>query len=160
MADITIDGRVKVYHVPTIANIAAPTTAELNAGTRIDNVLVADGLIGFAPETADVDNSALSSTFDTVKAGRASYSGTALRLKKQGGADALYNTLVYGFLTHVVIRRNGSLATDAWASANAVEVYPVECGQVANEDYEKNSVQKYKVPVKIRDEPNLRAVVA
>lgn len=160
MPDITVDGRVKVYHVPTIANIAAPTTAELNAGTAIDDLLTPDGLVGFMPETADVDNSSMASTFDTVKAGRASYTGTMIRLKKQSGSDALYNVLVYGFLTHIVVRRNGSLSTVAWTVADQVEVYPVECGEVGNIEPEKNTVQKYQIPVKIRSKPNLRAVVA
>jgi hypothetical protein len=46
-----------------------------------------DGLTGFEPSTADVDNSALNSTFDTKTIGRDSFSGTMLRLKKQSGTD-------------------------------------------------------------------------
>ena len=44
MADIIVDGQTKVYYVPTISNIAAPTTAELNAGTEhVSVVLVRRG---------------------------------------------------------------------------------------------------------------------
>jgi hypothetical protein len=160
MADIIVDGKVKVWHVVSIANRAAPTTAELNAGTQLEMLLTTDGLVGFQPETAEVDTSALGSTFNTKKPGRDSYTGTRLRLKKAAGTDALYNTLVKDFVTHIVVRRNGSTAATAWASTNAVEVYPVTCGQVANVDIEENTLQRYEIPVLVSEEPNLRAVVA
>lgn len=37
-----------VYVVPTVADITAPTRSELDAGTRIDNVIPKDGISGFA----------------------------------------------------------------------------------------------------------------
>lgn len=159
MADIVTDGKTKVWSVPSIANIAAPTTAELNAGTALEALMTPDGLQGFEPETADVDNSALNSTFDTKKSGRASFSNTMLRMKKQSGTDSVYNTLVREYATHIVVRR-GLTASTGWSAGQAVEVYPVECGQVRNLPPEANTVQRYEVPTKITTEPNLRAVVA
>ena len=43
MADIIVDGMTKVSYVPTIANIAAPTVAELNAGTALQSTLIPAG---------------------------------------------------------------------------------------------------------------------
>ena len=160
MADIPIDGKVKVYEVATIANLAAPTVIELNAGTQLEHLMTPDGLAGFEPDTAEVDTSALNSTFDTKTTGRASFSGTMLRLKKQAGTDAIYDTLVREYATHIVVRRDGSLASDAWTAADAVEVYPVICGEVRNLPPEANSVQRYEVPVLVNEEPELRAVAA
>jgi hypothetical protein len=159
MADIIIDGKVKVWSVPTISNIAAPTTSELNAGSALEGIMTPDGLVGFGPETAEVDVSSLASTFDTRQPGRASFSGTMLRLKKQSGTDTIYNTLVYGYATNVVVRR-GITSTTAWASSDKVEVYPVVCGEVRNLDPEPNSVQKYEVKTLVATQPNLRATVA
>jgi hypothetical protein len=160
MPDIIIDGKTRVAYVTSISNRNAPTTAELNAGTLLHDFLTPDGLVGFAPETADVDSSSLSSTFDTKQPGRASYSGTMLRLKKQSPtADAVYNALVREFATNIVIRR-GVAATTAWTAADKVSVYPSVCGEVRDLDPEPNSVQKYEVPVKISIEPSLRATVA
>ena len=65
MADVVIDGYIRVSSVPTIANLAAPTTAELNAGVAYEMLLTQDGLNGFASTTNWVNNSALGSTFDT-----------------------------------------------------------------------------------------------
>lgn len=159
MADSTTDGRTRVYVVPTIANIAAPTVAELNAGTDISGLLTPDGLSGFEPDTGDVDNSKLNSTYSTMLPGRVSVSGPLLRLIKQIGTDTVYNTLVYNYNMNVVIRRDLTSST-AWATSQAVEVYPAACGEVRNIAPEGNSVHKYEVPLKITSQPNLRATTA
>lgn len=160
MPDIITDGTTRVYVAPSVSNIAAPTVAELNAGTQLDTIMTPDGLIGFEPETADVDNSALSSTFDTKLPGRASFSNTGVRIKKQSAtADTVYNLLVRNYAAYIVIRR-GTATTTAWTIGDKVEVYPITCGEVANQPPEGNSVQRYMVPMKITAQPNLRATVA
>jgi hypothetical protein len=158
VADIITDGRTKVWSVPAIANLNAPTTTELNLGTPLEALLTPDGLMGFDPDTADVDNSALNSTFDTKLPGRASFSGTGLRLKKQSGTDTLYATFVRDYPTNIVIRR-GTLATTVWATNDKVEVYPCQTGETKNLSPAANEVQKYEVPLKITTTPVIRAVV-
>lgn len=160
MADIITDGRTKVYYVGTIANTAAPSAStELTPGTQLEALMTPDGLMGFEPDTADVDNSALNSSFDTKLPGRASFSNTSIRLKKQAGTDTVYNLLVRDLTGYIVVRR-GSLATVAWANGDKVEVYPIQIGEVRNLAPESNSVQKYEVPFKITIQPNLRATAA
>jgi hypothetical protein len=159
MPDITADGKTRVSWVPTIANINAPTTTELNAGMLLHSTLTADGLIGFKPETADVDTSALDSTFNTNVNGRTNFSGTMFRLKKQSGTDTIFTTLVRDTAGYVVIRRSITAST-AWASAQAIEVYPALCGEVARVDPEPNTVERYEVPIKVTASPSLRAAVA
>lgn len=158
MADIITDGRTKVWLVPSIANTSAPTTTELNAGTSIEGLMTADGLIGFEPSTADVDNSALNSTFDTKLAGRASFSNTAVRLKKQSGTDTVYNTYVRDTIVYVVIRR-GTTSSTAWTSGDKVEVYPAITGETSNLPPAANEVQKWELPLKITTTPVIRATV-
>ena len=159
MPDITADGRTRVYWVTTIANIAAPTTSELNAGIDLTSTLTADGLSGLQPDTADVDTSSLASTFNTTVNGRSSFSNTRLRLKKQSGTDTIFTTLVRDTAGYLVIRRSVTQAT-AWTTAQGVEVYPALCGEVARMDPEPNTVERYEIPLKITSTPNLRAAVA
>ncbi|MEO3922714.1 hypothetical protein ABGB07_02345 [Micromonosporaceae bacterium B7E4] len=160
MADVFADGNTRVAFVPAISNIASATTTELNAGTLLQNYITADGLMGFEATTAEVDTTALASTFDTKTIGRDSFSGTGLRLKKQTyGSDTPFSTLTRGTSGYIVIRR-GIAETTAWASAQAIEVYPVTCGQTKYLAPEANSVQRYEVPTPITAAPNLRAVVA
>lgn len=159
MTDIVVDGTTRVAYVPTISNNAAPTTAELNAGILLHSTMTPDGLQGFEAETADVDNSALDSTFDTVTIGRDSFSNTGVTLKKQTGTDTIYDTLVRGTLGYIVVRRYVA-ATTAWTAAQKVNVYPIVCGQTKEMAPEKNSVARYMVPTKITSSPTLRATVA
>lgn len=161
MADIVADGRTRVAWVPTIANIAAPTTTELNAGMLLHDTMTADGLASWQPESASVDTSSFASTFNTSKPGRTSFSTPMLRLKKQDGTDTIYNTLTNGTDGYVVVRSGqGVLATAAWASTQQVRVYPVTCGEVQHMDLEANSLERYQVPTFVRSAPNLRAAVA
>lgn len=159
MPDSNTDGRIRIYSVPAIANISAPTVAELNAGVQLDGLITPDGLVGFEPDTGDVDNSKINSTFTTTTAGRASFSGTLLRLIKQTGTDVVYNTLVEYYETNIVIRRDTPSGT-AWTVGDKVETYPVQCGFVRNLAPEANAVHKYEVPTKITRQPALRGTVA
>lgn len=159
MADIPVDGKTRVAWVSTIADISAPTTTELNAGILLQTTMTADGLMGFQPDTADVDTSSLASTFNTTTIGRVSYSNTGLRLKKQTGTDTIWNTLTRGTEGYVVLRRYIE-ESDAWASDDEVQVYPAICGETKDLDPEPNTLGRYEVPIKIASEPDLRAVVA
>jgi len=159
MADSLADGRTRVAYVPSIANPAAPTVDELNAGLLLQDVMTADGLVGFEASTAEVDTSSLGSTFDTKTIGRDSFSGTLLRFKKQTGSDPAYTTLTRGTDGYIVIRRDVAKDT-GWASGQDVEVYPIICGRRRNLPPEANSVRRYEVPTMITDDPELDAVVA
>lgn len=163
MADIIIDGRIRVQYATGeggITNIGGPTVAELNAAIRLDTILTPDGLIGFAGDTASVDLSSLSSTQNTAGAGRITRDGMALRLKKQTGTDTAFTTLAYQTVGFVVVRRAGILSDAAWAAGQAVAVYPVMCGEYKPLDVEANSMDRYEVPLFLREVANTRAVVA
>jgi hypothetical protein len=159
MADITSDGKTRVYWVTSIANINAPTTTELNAGMDLTSTMTADGLAGFQPNTADVDTSSLASTFTTNVNGRTSFSNTQLTLKRQSGTDTIFTTLVRDTAGYVVIRRSVAQAT-AWTTAQGIEVYPSLCEEVARIDPAPNTVERYMIGIKITSSPALRAAVA
>jgi hypothetical protein len=159
VADLITDGFTRVAWVTTISNAAAPTTTELNAGILLHDTMTADGLSGFNPETADVPTSKFSSTFDTNRPGRVSYSGTMLRFCKQDGTDTIFNTLAYGTSGFIVIRRSLAAST-AWTAAQKVEVYPATAGERRKLDPEPNTLERWESPMKINAQPNLNATVA
>jgi len=161
MADIIIDGKVRVAFVPTIANIAAPTVAELNAGTLLQSTLIPTGLEGFENTTAEVDNSSLASIFDTNLPGRLAITGTGLVLKKQDGTDTIFGLLLPNTNGFIVIRANGVLESTAWTAGQLVRVYPIRCAEHSPVGLgEANSVERYRVPTPVTSTPNLRALVA
>ena len=160
MADIYGDGQVRVAYVPTIANIAAPTTTELNAGIILSGTMTPDGLKGFEATTADVPTDKLNSSYDTVSIGRDSYSNTAIGLYKQTvGADTIRTTLTRGTTGYIVVRR-GIPESTGWASTQQVEVYPIICGRRKETAPAKNTLLAYEVPTKINTAPNPDAVIA
>lgn len=160
MPDVFADGMTRVAFVVAIASIAAPTVAELGAGTLLTDKITPDGLVGFEASTAEADTSSLASTFDTKGLGRDSFSGTMLRLKKQTvGADPIYTLLVRGLTGHVVIRRDVEWET-AWIAGQAVEVFPVTVARRRRLAPEASSVTKYEIPTMVSAIPQLDAVVA
>jgi hypothetical protein len=161
VADIPVDGKTRVYWVPTISNLAAPTVAELNAGLNLTYRITRDGLMGYEPTTARVDNASLGDTFDIMTVGTDSFSDTSLRLKRQTplAGDTVYTTLVKGATGYIVIRRDIDRDT-AWTAAQLCEVYPTTCGRRKRLMPEQNTVTRYEVPTPVSAEPQLDAVVA
>jgi hypothetical protein len=161
MADIIMDGFVKVWSVPTIANIAAPTTAELNAGTNLGGLLLKDGLRGFTPDTGTVDTTALSSTYGTNAPGLIALSKGSLWVKAQTQAtETLRQVFVAQYTTNIVIRRQGTVETGAWTSAQWVEVWPVKFGARIDGDFASNEVSKMGFEIFFYIAPNQSAVIA
>ena len=162
MADIVVDGMTRVAFVPSIANLAAPTTAELNAGTLLQSTLVPTGLEGFENSIADVDNTSLASTFDTKLPGRKSFSGTGLVLKKQDGTDTVFNLLTVDNTNGFIVIRTGIPESTAWAASQSpLGVHPIRTGGWTWVGIgEANSVLRYRVFTPITSAPNLKAVAA
>src|ERR1044072_5701752 len=105
MSDLINDGKTKVVWASSIANISAPTTTELNAGSDFTTRVTPDGL-KIDPSTADVDASSLAWTFDTKAVGRVGFD-VELTFKRgtSGAEDLPYTTLKYGVAGHLAVRR-------------------------------------------------------
>lgn len=159
MTDTIMDGYWTVWLVPVIPNIAAPVAATIAGGTDISLLLTRDGLSGFATTTNWVDTSALGSTFNTKRPGTVDAGDMTLTFKWQAGTDTVWNMLIRGYETNVVVRQR-ILRSVPVAAGQQVRVYPIVCGEFTPADFETNTVDRYTVPVGPASEPNLRAVVA
>ncbi|NXY93501.1 hypothetical protein HYE82_03570 [Streptomyces sp. BR123] len=159
MSDLISDGKTKVVWASSIANLAAPTTTELNAGSDFTTRITPDGL-KLDPSTADVDTSSLASTFDTKTVGRVGFE-VELTFKRgsTAGEDLPYTTLKYGVSGYLVVRRGIDYAT-AWASGQKCEVYPITCGEPANSSPAANEVMKFASPMMVTSSPQTAATVA
>lgn len=154
MADITGDGKERWDIVTSIANINAPTAAELNAGVRISQWMTKDGATGFTAATADVPTSSKESTFQTNINGMISLNDPRFRLKRQTplGSDSAFNAMpVNG--TGYAVRRNSVTASTAYSATQVVDVFPVQFSQRAKVDQSDNMPELYEVPVKITSQP-------
>jgi hypothetical protein len=95
MVDIIGDGKERWDIVASIANIAAPTAAELNAGVRVSQYMPKDGATGWTADTAAAPTSSKESTFQTSVNGMISLNGPQFKFKRQTplGSDAAFNAM-------------------------------------------------------------------
>lgn len=159
MAKYANDGMLLVYYTLTVANKAAPTTAELNAGTNLTPWCTKDGVT--TPSNQNfVDDSALSDTYDAQVVG--SFGGPiSLTLKRDGtpANDTAWNLITYGLLGFVVIRRGLTSAT-AWAASQKAEVYPVMFHEPLPQQTASNEQGRFTAQAAVTSQPNLKATVA
>lgn len=157
MADYGFDGMIKASFVSTIANVAAPTTAELNAGVSLEGQLTADGL-SVSTETASVDTSKLNSTSNSEIIGRDSFTvGVTYVRGSHAAATAVQNALVRGASGYLVVRRDVT-STTAWAASQKVEVYPVQCKRANPSTPAANALQTVEVPMSVTDGGSVRGI--
>lgn len=157
MSVVIIDGRVKVTFATAIANVAAPTTAELNAGTALQTFITPDGF-DIGGDTSAVDTGNLGSKSYLNRAGRKKYDIT-IQFHHDSPTDTPYNLLPYRTTGFLVVRR-GTDATTAWATSDKVEVYPVESGEPMQVKPGPDSTWDFSVKFFVMADENTRAVVA
>lgn len=151
------DGKTKVYWVPTISNKAAPTTAELNAGTSLAAFLKKDGL-NISLTQNMVDNADLEDTFDAQGVG--TYGGSMeLTCFRDDTTETAWNLFVYGTSGYIVVRRGIAYST-AWTAAQKVEVYPAQMHEPVPGPTAGNEQVTFKAAIAITDTPSLKATVA
>lgn len=147
MADIPstpFDGNMTVWLVPTIANPAAPTAAEITAGVDISCYLTPDG---YAPtaEQATITDDRLCSTETFGQPGRKTRSLTLTGIDNTNSTheaefNALVDTLVEGTEMFVVRRRGIPYETAVAATTQKVSVLPIKPGMKQDVAPEANSV--------------------
>lgn len=156
------DGNYKVTWVDTIADIAAPTVTELEAGIHLECQVTPDGLNRTASDET-VDTSRLCSVFTTMQVGRTSFevSLTLVRLDTSNGTvtDEAYDTLTKLKTGFLVVRDNAP-ADQIYAASDEVEVYPVQCGTRSKATPAANELQTFTLPLTVTADPALAAMVA
>lgn len=158
MTTIIIDGRVTVSWLTAVANINAPTVAELNAGTRLEGFITPDGL-DISTDTSGVDNSNLGSNFTTNRAGRRK-PAVSITYHHQTPVDTPYNLFPYRTLGYLAVRRSGIDKTTPYASGQPLKIYPLEAGESNDSKPAPDSNDDFTVPYFVTDDPATRAVVA
>jgi hypothetical protein len=154
----TYEEYTRVWWVPTVANMAAPTAAEIGAGTDISPYLPKDGLkVGSTNNR--VRNDDITSAFNAEIPGSFgnAVNLTLFRDDDEDAAWALFQTRnVYG---HLIVRRMVAV-TAAVTAGQDVEVYPVATGQPVLHDTAENERVKFGVDLMVTGPPQLAAAVA
>lgn len=167
MSVVIIDGRVRVSWLTACANIAAPTVAELNAGTNLTAYILPDGLdIGMTTGKVNVGNVGSTFTLEAIGRRNPTVSLTCHHDATSGSTDPAWNLLVYRATGFLAVRM-GVDTTTAWTIAQggggtngSVEMYPVECGEYNNVKPQPDGSWDFTVDLSVRLDPNKRSVVA
>lgn len=157
MAVVPIDGMVRVSHLPACANIQAPTTTELNAGTALEGFIRPDGL-DISWQNGKVDAGNLGSTQNAQQVGRRTPT-IQLGVHHDSGVDTAYNLMVYRATGFLAVRR-GVLKGTAWTSGDKLEVYPIQYGEPSPVKPQPDGSWDFDVDVMVTSDAATRAVVA
>ena len=159
MARGPYEERTRVYWVPSIANKAAPTVAELNAGVDLSCFLTKDGLTEPSGQNM-TPAAALCERHDAERVGSTGGQVTMKMFRDDVDADDdAYNLCVYatnGFL----VRRWGPLSTAAWTAGQKVAVFPSEMHDPVMNDTAANTMATFMETLAVTSQPNIRATVA
>ena len=157
MADYGFDGMIKASFVPIVANVDAPTVAELTAGVPLEGRLTADGL-QIGSDTASIDTSKLNSTANSETIGRDSYTVSVTYVRgSDPEAEAVQTGLVRGASGFLAVRRN-KVSTLAFTAADEVELYPVICKRPNPTAPAANALQTVAVGMSVTDGNKVRGI--
>ena len=157
VARLTPDGYTKVHIVDTIVSMAAPTIAELTAGTEVTPFLTPAGL-DTPEEGTDADSSSLASARDFSIP--ATIGGDIVgEFYRDDTDDDAWDAMPRLQQTHLVISRFGGTGTDnAIAATNPVEVWPVRVSQRSPSRLTRGEAQRFTVRFALESDPELEAV--
>jgi hypothetical protein len=119
MARLVYESNTRVYWATTVANIAAPTVAEIGAAINLSGFVTKDG-VNTNLKTNNVDSATIQDSFDAETVGSWG-SDLALTMYRDSTADTAWTTCVYGQVGFLIISRFGAPTT-----GKKVEVYPAQ----------------------------------
>ncbi len=156
MVRVISDGEVRMTFAPTVANINAPTVAEVEtAGTDITPFLSS---LDTPLDGEAVDSSDLSSAFNKNVAGTFGGGMTGV-FYRDDTTDTAWTTFPRNTTGYVTVRRFGGSAV-AMVATDSVEVWPVRVITRSPATMDRNNVQMFTVDFATTEEPALAATVA
>lgn len=161
MARYPFEEYTRVHWVPGasgVADMAAPTVAEVNAGTDVTCFITKDGL-NPGGSTNKVDSAGLCKRVDSQSIGSVGYDfGLKMFRDNASGGDDAWDLAVWGSEGYLVVRRGVPYAT-AFAAAQKVEVYKAQMGEPVPTSSAANANQAFDLALAI-DDAELKATVA
>ncbi len=139
-----------------IADISAPTVAEIGAGTDLTCLITKDGL-NPGGTTNKIDDGALCNRLDAQGIGSVQFD-YSLKLKRDNADDAAWTLAVWGSEGFLVVRR-GILYETAIAATQPVEVFHATMGEPVMASSAANTQQMFDLALAV-SEADQKAIVA
>lgn len=157
MSRIIPNEETYVKFVPTIANIAAPTVAELGAGTNLTPYIIS---INASTRGNVVQTPSFDTRFETSIPGTVTSTFEA-DMYRDDASDTAWDALPRETKGYFVISRfGGSGALNAPVAGDSVEVWPVFIVSRSATNLTSNTAQTFQVMCSVYQEPNEDALVA
>lgn len=149
----------RVAILPTIADLTAPTLAEIAAGVDITCDLTKDGL-SLERSTETVSRTPWHKLLLAEDPGRYGAGGARLKARRytQGSDEVLWDAAVFRTSAFMVVRR-GILYAVPWAAGQLVEAVGFRYGKRATVSSAANVNVSFVVPILVHDDED-EAVVA
>lgn len=159
MARLTSEGKVKAHWLPTVANKAAPTAAEIAAGTNLTPQLPTDGL-DISPTNNNASIAMIDEAFVAEEIGTYSVGVTLTFVRDPdsvtiGTGDDVWTLFTRDLRGYLLISRFG-----APVAGDKVEIYPAAAHAPAPLAPAENEYQRFQVQLAITGAPDLNATVA
>lgn len=151
MAKFNRRGKSRLYFLPSVSAAASPTTAEINAGLRLDTQVTA--VDGFNFQGTRIAAPVLSDTFTAQITGEDTVGEPVLTFHDDDADDEIRTELVKG--------TEGYLLRAPYGIASAglrCEVWHVETQSVSDEWTVANETAKFAIGFAVLDVPELNAV--
>lgn len=158
MSLFAFDGNVRVARVATLEDPSGPTTAELDGGTDLSELLPKDGWQP-STNTNSVEAGKLAQSYDASVPGTwgGEVQATFFRFSTVE-EDIAWNLFDYGNSGFLVIRYGLPFNT-AWANGQRVETWPYICNKPQMNQTATNTNARFGLTFNIPSEPDLHAVV-
>lgn len=149
-------GISKVRFAPTIASIAAPTTAEVTAGTDLTPQLA--DIAGFTFANNPIPTPDMATTFTSQVGGEDTAEASSLTFYEDDTTNPIMTTLAKGTTGYVLLYPKTAGATPA--SGDKLEVWPVTVTSQAREWSTGNDPARFVVSFAVTSVPNQNATQA
>ena len=145
-------GNSEVFFVAVIADPAAPTSTEINAGIDLVHFLADNGLD--SPfDGSTIDTGDLGSRFNKTAPG--TYGGQPLKLDGYRGKtiDTFWDTLPRDTAGYIVTSRGGTATRGVFAIGDVVEVWPIEVISRNRVALARNAADRAIIECSVPEEP-------
>ena len=157
MANLPFDGNYRIFVVDSISDIAAPTVAEIGAGTEITTLVPKSGWT-VSNSSNMVDSGNLSTQYDSEVMGTYKVNASLTILLDDTTDTASDEFQTHGSASHLVILPYKG--TGDVAAADVVHVLPMETGKAVPNGTAANERQTADVPIAVTVEPSFYGAVA
>lgn len=151
MAKFNRRGKSRLYFLPAVASLTAPTRVEITAGTRLDTQLGA--IDGFNFQGSRIPAPVLSDIFTSQIVGEDTVGEPTLTFHDDDASSTIRTALAKGTVGYLLRMPYGDVAT------KRAEVWHVEIQSVNDEWTVTNETAKFTVGIAVLNPPTLNAVV-